>query len=73
MTASPTTRPNGTVTLNHLRIGAIYRAVTHHGVAVGEFLGIETPHGDRAILLRHRTGTDSIEVGDMTAIHAVAA
>lgn len=73
MTAPTTPRSCAPSKLNHLRPGTTYRAVTRHGIAVGEFLGLETSHGDRAILLRHPAGTTSIDLYDLTAIHAVAA
>lgn len=62
-----------TCNFNHLRRGATYRATTRDGTAVGEYLGMEAPHGDRAILLRHGTGTDSIALSDVTSILPVAA
>lgn len=68
MTARPISRDCATLNFNHLRRGAIYRATTRHGAASGEYLGMETPHGDLAILLRHKTGTESIAVCDLTSI-----
>lgn len=59
--------------LNHLRRGETYRAVTRNGFAVGEYLGMEAPHGVRAILLRHSTGTESIALGDVDSIRPAAA
>jgi hypothetical protein len=67
------TRTDATIELNHLRLGATYRAVTPHGAAVGEYLGLESPHGDAAILLRHRAGTDSIPLDEVTTIELMAA
>ena len=46
--------------LNHLRWGVTYRAVTATGNATGEYLGVETAHGVRSILLHHDRGTESI-------------
>jgi hypothetical protein len=60
MTASHTSREHVPRNINHLRRGASYRVTTHEGTTVGEYLGMETPHGDRAILIRHRAGTESI-------------
>ena len=37
------------------------------------FLGIETPHGDRSILLWSRSGTASIAVDDITSLCPTAA
>jgi hypothetical protein len=42
-------------------------------MVVGEYLGMESPYGDRAILLRHTTGTTSIALAQVTSIQAVAA
>lgn len=58
--------------LNELRRGDTYLATTLHRTARGEYLGIETPHGDRAILLRHIRGTESIRVKDLTSIRPAA-
>lgn len=58
--------------LNHLTRGRTYRATTVAGIAVGEYLGMESAHGDRAILLRHRTGTASISVCDLTSVRLAA-
>jgi hypothetical protein len=33
---------------------------------------METPHGDRSILLRHRTGTESIALNNITSLHPTA-
>jgi len=57
----------------HLTRGATYRATTLGGTATGEYLGMEAPHGDLAILLRHEAGVHSIELCDVTSIHAMAA
>ena len=73
MTARQTSRVGATYNFNHLRRGETYRATTGSGSAVGEYLGMETPHGDRAILLRHEAGTESISLHDITSIHLAAA
>ena len=57
----------------NLRRGSMYRAMTSDGATIGEYLGMEAPHGDLAILLRHAAGTHSIELGDVTSIEAMAA
>jgi hypothetical protein len=62
-----------THTLNHLRKGSTYRATTPDGSAVGEYLGMESPHGDRAILLRHRRGTASIDLRNLRSLHKLVA
>jgi hypothetical protein len=58
---------------NHLRRGGTYRATTPGGTAVGEYLGMEALYGDRAVLLRHAAGTDSIYQRDVISIEMVAA
>ncbi|HSF85442.1 MAG TPA: hypothetical protein VLG28_07275 [Acidimicrobiia bacterium] len=58
--------------LNQLRRGQTYRARTSRGATVGEYLGIETPHGHRAILLRHETGTISIPVDEVECLRPAA-
>ncbi len=66
-------RAHAPLDLNQLRRGATYEATTPHGIACGEYLGMEAPHGDRAILLRHSAGTSSIALGDVTSILTSAA
>ena len=61
-----------TIDLNHLRLGTTYDAVTSRGLARGEYLGIETGHGEWSILLRHAGGTTSIAVDDLSAVIAAA-
>jgi hypothetical protein len=73
MTAPSTSRAEAARTINHLQLGSTYRATTPEGAAIGEYLGMETPHGDPAILLRHTTGTESIALDDVTSILLVAA
>ena len=62
------THPLTSADLNHLRRQAHYQAVTHDGVVAGEYLGIEAPHGDRAILLRQISGTKSVPITRLLAI-----
>lgn len=71
MTA-PNSRTNVTWIFNDLRHGSTYRATTRRGTAVGEYLGMETPHGDWSILLRHAAGTESIALTDVISIQAAA-
>lgn len=59
--------------LNHLERGKVYFATTRYGTAVGEYLGMETPFGDRSILLRDAGGTASIATRDVTSILPLAA
>jgi hypothetical protein len=47
--------------------------MTRRRTSVGEYLGLEAPHGDRAILLRHRFGTDSIPIRHLISIQAAPA
>ena len=56
MTARTTSRKSASSNVHHLRRGAEYRATTHNLIAIGEYLGMETPHGDRAILIRNSSG-----------------
>jgi hypothetical protein len=58
---------------NHLRCGETYRATTADAVVVGEYLGMEVPFGRWAILLRQRTGTESIPLDDVVSILPAAA
>ena len=58
---------------NDLRRGAIYRATTPGGAAVREYLGMEAPYGDWALLLRHHSGTESIALARVISIHPLAA
>ena len=71
MTARPRSAPP--IGLNHLRRGTSYLAVTHGGAAAGEYLGMESGHGERAILLRGPVGTVSILLQTITSIRTVAA
>ena len=58
--------------LNHLTRGVIYSARTNAGITIGEYLGIEAPHGDWAILLRDGHGARSIQVDELTSIRQAA-
>jgi hypothetical protein len=73
MTAPHTSREDASDTFNRLRRGTTYRATTPNGTTIGEYLGMETPHGSWAILLRHRTGTASIPLRSVTSIQQAAA
>lgn len=60
--------------LNQLVTGSTYRATTHGGHAiVGEYLGIEVPYGDWAILLRSSLGTESVTIDLIESLTAEAA
>lgn len=72
MTAPLPPRSRAATDLNLLQRGSTYQADTCHGTTTGEYLGMETPYGCRAILLRHRGGTDSVAVSHITAIHLAA-
>ncbi len=54
--------------LNHLRHGHTYRATTVRTATMGEYLGMETPHGDWAILLRSGGVTASIPLDQLVAV-----
>jgi hypothetical protein len=58
---------------SNLRRGLLYRATTAGGSTIGEYLGMEAPHGDLAILLRAEAGTHSIELTNVTSIEPIAA
>lgn len=73
MTTHHTSRASAVPNLNHLERGAVYRARTNAGTAVGEYLGMEHDYGARAILLRHAGGTESIDRRNVTSIVLVAA
>ena len=72
MTARTTSRKSASSNVHHLRRGAEYRATTHNLIAIGEYLGMETPHGDRAILIRNSAGTESIALEELTSIQRIA-
>jgi hypothetical protein len=71
--AQRTSRSSASWNLNNLRRGASYRATTSSGSAAGQYLGMETPHGDRSILLRNSRGTTSIALSDITSLYPTAA
>ena len=71
--APHTSRPRAPWNINQLQRGATYRATTRLGTTNCLFLGIETPYGDRSILLSSRTGTASISLADITSICPTAA
>jgi hypothetical protein len=73
MTAPTTSDTDANWHLNQLERGATYRATTRYRSAIGEYLGLETLYGHRAILLRHRTGTESIELRDITSLRLAPA
>jgi hypothetical protein len=69
MTAPPTSHENITPSLNQLQRGATYCVTTPNSSHAGEYLGIESSHGDHAILLRNANGTDSIPLHHVTSIN----
>jgi hypothetical protein len=73
MTAPISPRATGAHDLNLLHRGVTYRIATRHGVTTGEYLGIETPHGQRAILLRNTCGTASIPLDDVQSLRPTSA
>jgi hypothetical protein len=57
------------VCLNHLRRGQPYVATMRNGdTTQGIYLGIETAHGDRSILLARPNDTRSIGVGRIATV-----
>ena len=73
MTTPRTPRDRAHHNLNHLRRGITYLATTTRGTTVGEYLGMETSYGDKAILLRHGAGTESLTIDTVCSIRRVAA
>lgn len=67
-----TTRTTRPADVHHLTRGAHYRVTTDRGGATGEYIGMESPFGDRSMLLRGSDGTASIELADLTSIQRVA-
>jgi hypothetical protein len=63
---------NETPNINHLRRGGVYRVTTTTGVTLGEYLGMEAIHGEHAVLLRNRFGTESILRTDILSIELTA-
>ena len=56
--------------LNQLRRGATYNARTDRAQVRGEYLGMERPYGEFAILLRNEDVTESVPVSDLVSIEA---
>ena len=71
--AQHTSRHRAPWNLNHLKLGSTYRATTNSGTTNGEYLGMETPYGDRSILLRSGASTASIALSDLTGLVPSAA
>jgi hypothetical protein len=61
------------LTITELRRGDVYRAATQRRIEVGEYLGIETTWGDRAILLKTGSGTSSVLLSRILSLTSVAA
>jgi len=61
------------LTITELRRGDVYCATTQRRTEVGEFLGVETTWGDRAILLRNGTGTSSVLLSRILSLTSAAA
>lgn len=59
------------MTTNDLVRGGVYRATTAGGTTTGEFLGMEAPYGEFAILLRRAGRTTSVDVATIRAIAAI--
>lgn len=58
--------------LNHLQRGSRYEATTRRGTkARGVYLGVETAHGDRAILLAGPDGTRAVPIASITTVDAL--
>ena len=65
-------RKGATTTINHLRTGTTYRVVAADRTSVGVYLGIESPHGDHAVLLRQGNTTLSIPLDDIEVVELAA-
>lgn len=73
MTARTIASHDATDNTVRLMRGTTYRALTRAGETTGEYLGMESPHGDLSILLRGSDGTYSIELDNVTSIERLAA
>lgn len=74
MKAHSRPRTTAAIDINHLRHGKTYEARTTGGlVTIGEYLGIEVAHGDRLILLRGQTGTQSVAISRLESVLAASA
>lgn len=73
MTARTNASRDAHGTATRLERGTTYRAMTALGEATGEYLGLESPHGDLAILLRGTDCVHSIELDAVTSIEKLAA
>jgi hypothetical protein len=58
--------------LDHLTRGVTYLATTIGGSFQGEYLGMETPHGDWAMLLRGPRGIEAVALDSVTSISHAA-
>lgn len=66
-TLRPLRRPD----LNILEVGSRFAAVTGEGTFEGVYLGLETPYGERAMLIRGADGmTSSIPVRQILSVSA---
>jgi hypothetical protein len=73
MMAPTTSRASAPWQFNQLQKGAVYEATTRFRVVIGEYLGMASPYGERAILLRNAAGTESITLNYVTSIQPAAA
>ena len=64
--APHTSRPCAPWNINQLQRGATYRATTRLGTTNGRFLGMETPYGDRSILLSE-PGRNRVDLAQPTS------
>lgn len=70
------TAPTMTASLDaktRMKRGRTYRATTNLGEATGEYLGMEAPHGDLAILLRDSDRVYSLALDSVMTIERLAA
>jgi len=59
------------MTMNDLVRGGVYLATTASGTTSGEYLGMEAPYGELAILLRRAGRTTSVDVVTIRTIAAI--
>lgn len=71
MTAPTTIAPLDAKT--RMKRGRTYRATTTNGETTGEYLGLEAPHGDLAILLRDSDRVYSLAMDSVMTIERLAA
>jgi hypothetical protein len=68
---APTLRPTSRPNFNILMVGSRFEASTTDTTYEGEYLGLETPYGERSILIRDQDGkTSTIPVRRVVSLTA---